>query len=263
MIIATYLPLYRVYELELFKKNVEVARAERAVVCVDYFTSEKLKPLVEGYLRDLGVEAELLAGNWQNRSSCVLRLLKLIVEEGGDGLVVDSDNLLPHDFPSLDEKLDLPLYHLSDIPWEHPRVVRRESRGGVEVYYWRVKNVWRRVMHVFAGPKQGMRIKKPVLNVGAIDHVLSVVESMDDLFARVVADEITIGIVYDKSGISEVPFVVATRHLGHSSYPHLGHHKAIRRKIYAMALARLYWKAGYTLPALRYAATALLWGLSF
>jgi len=93
--------------------------------------------------------------------------------------------------------------------------------------------------------------------------VLSVVESMDDLFARVVADEITIGIVYDKSGISEVPFVVAMRHLGHSSYPRLGHHKAIRRKIYAMALARLYWKTGYALPALRYAATALIWGLSF
>ncbi|WP_193322720.1 hypothetical protein [Pyrobaculum calidifontis] len=49
MIIATYLPLYRVYELELFKKNVEVVQAERAVVCVDYFTSDKLKQLVEGY----------------------------------------------------------------------------------------------------------------------------------------------------------------------------------------------------------------------
>jgi len=166
--------------------------------------------------------------------------------------VVDSDNLLPHDFPLLDEKLDLPLYHLSDVPWEHPRVVRRENRGGVEVYYWSVKNLWGRVMHVFAGPKQGIRIKKPVLNVGAIDYVLSVV-----------ADEITIGIVYDKSGISEVPFIVATKHLGHSSYPRLGHHKAIRRKIYAMALARLYWKTGYALPALRYAATALIWGLSF
>jgi len=85
VIIATYLPLYRAYELELFKKNVEVTQAKRAVVCVDYFASDELKPLVEGYLRDLGLEAEILAGNWQNCSSCVLRLLKLVVEEGGDG----------------------------------------------------------------------------------------------------------------------------------------------------------------------------------
>jgi len=50
--------------------------------------------------------------------------------------------------------------------------VRVERRGGVDVYYWRLKALWSRYMQVFVGPRLAVRIKrrlpldvKPVLDV--------------------------------------------------------------------------------------------------
>lgn len=257
MIVATYLPFYRVNELAIFAQNVRLLEPGEVALCVDYVHDEWLGEFVKRRLEELGVgNPTLFLGNWQNRSSCLLRLVKYIVERGGDGLIIDSDDLLAEDFPKIDERLDHPLYHVSDIPWRGPRV-RGAVENGVEVYYWRVKRLVGRTMHVFAGPKRAIRIKRPVVSTAAIDEVLRAVESLDPLFARVNADEITLGIVYDKSGIREVPFVVAARHLRHQSYPKLGYSRRLWRKVYAMALARLYLKTGYLLPALRYAATSL------
>ncbi|MEM1637909.1 MAG: hypothetical protein QW247_09390 [Pyrobaculum sp.] len=261
MIDAAYLPFYRINELAIFAQNVRLLRPGEAALCVDYVHDEWLGEFVKRRLAELGVgNPTLFLGNWQNRSSCLLRLVKYIVERGGDGLIVDSDDLLAEEFLKIDERLDRPLYHVSDIPWQSPRV-RRAFENGVEVYYWRVKRLVGRTMHVFAGPKQAIRIKRPVVSTAAVDEVLKAVESLDPLFARVIADETALGIVYDKSGIEEVPFVVAAIHLRHQSYPKLGYSKQLWRKIYAMALARLYLKTGYYLPALRYAATSLVYSL--
>jgi len=159
----------------------------------------------------------------------------------------------PGGFPEIDRWVEEPLYHVAESLWRHRRVVRVERRGGVDVYYWRVKALWSRYMQIFVGPKLAVRIKRRLpLDV---KPVLDVVESMDPLLASVIADETTLGVVYDRAGIAEVPFVVACRHYPHSSYPKAPEDRALRKRIYAKALWLLFRRLGYWPPALRYLLT--------
>ncbi|MFP3212682.1 MAG: hypothetical protein RXQ02_05370 [Thermoproteus sp.] len=175
----------------------------------------------------------------------------MVIAREGDSLPVNSDAVLAGKFPNLDRKVEEPLYHVAESPWRHRRVVRVERRGGVD--YWRLKALWSRYIQVFVGPKLAIRIKRRLpLDVRP---VLDVVESMDPLFASVIADETTLGIVYDRAGIAEVPFVVACRHYPHGSYPKAPEDRALRRRIHAKALWLLFRRLGYWPPALRYLLT--------
>ncbi|MEM1684219.1 MAG: hypothetical protein QXD60_00475, partial [Nanopusillaceae archaeon] len=98
MIIATYLPIFRAHELEIFKKNVEIAKADEVVVCIDYYFDERQDKLYQEYAKDFK-NAVYIKGNWRNRSSCLLRLVRYIMDRGGDGLIVDSHVLLPEQWP--------------------------------------------------------------------------------------------------------------------------------------------------------------------
>ena len=175
----------------------------------------------------------------------------LVIAREGDSLPVNSDAVLAGEFPNLDRKVEEPLYHVAESPWRHRRVVRVERRGGVD--YWRLKALWSRYIQVFVGPKLAIRIKRRLpLDV---KPVLDVVESMDPLLASVIADETTLGIVYDRAGIAEVPFVAACRHYPHGSYPKAPEDRALRKRIYAKALWLLFRRLGYWPPALRYLLT--------
>ena len=90
MILATYLPIFRAHELHIFRKNIEMLQPDQVVVCVDYFFNEKQHEMLRPYLPP---GASLIVGNWRNRTSCLLRLVKIIAGEG-DGVVVDSDVIL-------------------------------------------------------------------------------------------------------------------------------------------------------------------------
>jgi len=249
VILATYLPIFRAHELQVFQKNVELLRPDQVVVCVDYFFDERQHDMLRPYLPP---GASLIIGNWRNRTSCLLRLVDIIAKEG-DGLVVDSDAVLAEEFLDLDKRLEEPLYHVAESPWRHRRVVRVERRGGVDVYYWRLKALWSRYIQVFVGPKLAIRIKRRLpLDVKPI---LDVVESMDPLLASVIADETMLGVVYDRAGIAEVPFVVACRHYPHGSYPKAPEDRTLRRRIHAKALWLLFRRLGYWPPALRYLLT--------
>jgi hypothetical protein len=92
----------------------------------------------------------------------LLRLVDVMAKEG-DGLVVDSDVVLAGEFPEIDRWVEEPLYHVAEAPWRHRRVLRVERRGGVDVYYWRLKALWSRYMQIFVGPKLTVRIKKRLL----------------------------------------------------------------------------------------------------
>jgi len=155
VILATYLPIFRAHELQVFQKNVELLRPDQVVVCVDYFFDERQHDMLRPYLPP---GASLIVGNWRNRTSCLLRLVDIIAKEG-DGLVVDSDAVLAGDFPDIDRKVEEPMYHVAESPWRHRRVVRMERRGGVDVYYWRLKALWSRYIQVFVGPKRRLNIK--------------------------------------------------------------------------------------------------------
>lgn len=256
-IAATYLPIFRIHELKYFRKNLEILSPDKAVVCVDYYFTEEQKPMLE--LIELGYKTEFILGNWRNRSSCLLRLIKLIIENGY-GWIVDSDNVLSEALPEIDRRIELPLYHVSDIRWQHPRVRGPEVINGVEVYYWRVKKTWGRTMHLFAGPKQAIRLRGVKLSAEHLNRLLQLVDEMDPRMSGVLADEIPLGILYNKSGIRDVPFIVATTHYQHKSHPR-PHDAVLNKKIYSHALYYLYSKSGYQLPALRYGITSLLYGL--
>lgn len=157
------------------------------MICVDYYFTEEQKPLLDG---DIWPQAEYILGNCRNRSLCLLRLVKYILENGGDGLIVDSDNVLSEALPEIDERISLPLYHVSDLRWRHPRVRGPEVVNGVEVYYWRVKKTWGRTMHLFAGPKQAIRLRGVKLSAEHLDHLIQLVDSMDPWMSGILADEI-------------------------------------------------------------------------
>ena len=123
----------------------------------------------------------------------------------------------------------------------------------MDVYYWRIKALWGRYIQVFVGPKLAVRIKKRLLL--DVNPVLDVVEPMDPLLASAIADETTLGVVYDRAGIAEVPFVVACRRYPHGSYPKAPEDWALRKRIYAKALWLFFRRVGYWPPALRYILT--------
>ena len=122
-------------------------RPDRVLVCVDYFFDERQRDMLRLYLPP---GASLIVGNWRNRTSSLLRLVDVIAREG-DGLVVDSDVVLAGEFPEIDRRVEEPLYHVSESPWRHRRVVRVERRGGVDVYYWRNKALWRGICRFLWG----------------------------------------------------------------------------------------------------------------
>ncbi|MEM3994919.1 hypothetical protein [Pyrobaculum sp.] len=254
-VVATYLPIFRIHELKYFKKNLEALKPKKAAICVDYYFADEQKPL----LHDVWPKTEYILGNWRNRSSCLLRLVKYILENGGDGLIVDSDYVLSDTFPAIDKKLDLPLYHVSDHLWRHPRVRGPEVINDIEVYYWRIKKTLGRTMHLFAGPKQAIRLRGVKLSAKHLDHLIQLIDDMDPRMSGVLADEIPLGILYDKSGIREVPFVVATSHYRHKSHPK-PQDNLLNKKIYSHTLYYLYKKCGYRLPALRYGISSIFYG---
>ena len=256
-IAATYLPIFRIHELKYFKKNLETLKPKKAVICIDYYFTEEQKPLLDG---NIWPQTEYILGNWRNRSSCLLRLVRYILENGGDGLIVDSDNVLSDELPEIDERIGLPLYHVSDHRWQHPRVRGPEVINGVEVYYWRVKKTWGRTMHLFAGPKQAIRLRGIKLSAEHLDRLIQLVDGMDPRMSGVLADEIPLGILYDKSGIREVPFIVATIHYHHKSHPR-SHDVVLTKKIYSHTLYRLYKSNKYRLPAIRYLFTSIYFGI--
>jgi hypothetical protein len=256
MILATYLPIYRVIELEIFKTNIEIANPEKIVICIDYYFDKTQDVLYQQFVRELG-EADTIKGNWRNRASCLLRLVRYIAESGGDGLIVDSDVLLPQQWREIDKKLNLPFYHLAHEPWRHKRV-RKEIVNGVEIYYWKVKDPLAKYMQVFTGPKLGIRYKGLALNLKAIDEVTAFFDQVDTYYSSIIADEVALGIVYDLSGVKEVPFIVGARHFAHKSYPAVKPDKNLHKCIYAKALFKLYGRFNYKLPQLRYLISQLL-----
>ncbi|ABL88623.1 hypothetical protein Pisl_1467 [Pyrobaculum islandicum DSM 4184] len=254
MILATYLPLFRIHELEIFDRNYREIKPDEVAICIDYYYTERQMPIVEMYTSRYS--PHLILGNWRNRTSCLLRLVDYIQRRGGDGLIVDSDVYIPN-FHQLDKALDLPFYHIAEGPWAGPRV-RCEKRGQLEVCYWRVRALWARTMQVFAGPKQAIRYRER-LNLD-VEPILKTIEAMDPLYAAPLADETTLGIVYDKAGIREVPFVVAAKHDRHRSDPK-SHSYLLYRELRAKALWRLFKEMGYLVPAVRYLLSSIFYSL--
>ena len=250
MIIATYLPIYRLHELEIFERNVQIARADSIVLCIDYYFIEKQNHVLKLY--NFSQELEIIKGNWRNRSSCLLRLVKYIMESNEDGLIVDSDVILPNNWPEIDSRLNLPFYHIAHDIWKHQRVIKHEKYNDIDVYYWKIKNYFTRTMHVFAGPKLAIRYKNLKLSTEIIEKLIKFFDEVDTYYTSIIADEIALGIAYDKSDVKETPFIVGAQHYAHNSYPKIKQDKRLFKCIYSKALIKLYTQFNYYIPAMRY-----------
>ncbi|MGC8974512.1 MAG: hypothetical protein ACP5KY_10005, partial [Thermoproteus sp.] len=91
MLLATYLPFYRLHEIELyFLRNVEALRPKAAVVYLDNVYREEQRKIVE---RIAPPGVEIKTGNWRNRNDTWLYMLRDFETYTGDWLDVDSDNV--------------------------------------------------------------------------------------------------------------------------------------------------------------------------
>jgi hypothetical protein len=101
--LVTYLPFYRIHEVETyFIRNVEVMKPRAAIVYVDNVYHEKQREVLA---RVLPGNVEVRFGNWRNRNNTWIAMLRDFHTLGGEVVVVDSDNRVTEDLPRIHGEL--------------------------------------------------------------------------------------------------------------------------------------------------------------
>jgi len=149
--LVTYLPFYRVHEIELyFKKNVEILEPKSAIVYIDNIYNNMQKKLLEKFRESFG-DVEFIVGNWRNRNNTWLNILRDGWEYNQETVAIDSDNVVDSIFLDIHRELGTAsIYTVLDIDaWERsPQQFLRRSRfftkiAGKDVYLYRVLNLGR------------------------------------------------------------------------------------------------------------------------
>jgi len=111
--LVTYLPFYRIHEVETyFMRNVEVMKPRAAIVYVDNVYHEKQREILA---RVLSGNVEVRFGNWRNRNNTWIAMLRDFHTLGGEVMVVDSDNSVTEDLPRIHSELrSHPIYTILD-----------------------------------------------------------------------------------------------------------------------------------------------------
>ncbi|MGC8584411.1 MAG: hypothetical protein ACP5MH_11910 [Thermoproteus sp.] len=229
MLLATYLPFYRLHEIELyFLKNVEALRPKAAVVYLDNVYREEQRKIVER-IAPPGVEVK--TGNWRNRNDTWLYMLRDFETYTGDWLVVDSDNVVePHLAEAHGELRRYPIYTvLDEETWSRsPQNLLTRSRqigAAAErpVYAYKVYDgSWRAVFRggspYFIGPKQVVAFSR-LFDRELVERVGRALSRVDTWLRNFISDETLLGVLAHLSGIEEVPWIVASHHHHHGSAP--------------------------------------------
>ncbi|MGC9171211.1 MAG: hypothetical protein ACP5HD_10825 [Thermoproteus sp.] len=230
MLLATYLPFYRLHEVELyFLKNVEALRPKAAVVYLDNVYREEQRKIVE---RIAPPGVEIKTGNWRNRNDTWLYMLRDFETYTGDWLVVDSDNVVePHLAEAHGElRGRSPIYTvLDEEAWSRsPRNFLARSRpagtaAGRPVYSYKVYDgSWRGLLRggslYFIGPKQVVAFSK-LFDREVVERVGRALSRVDVWLRNFISDETLLGVLAHLSGIEEVPWIVASHHYHHGSAP--------------------------------------------
>lgn len=229
MLLATYLPFYRLHEVETyFLKNVETLRPKAAVVYIDNVYREEQRKIIE---RIAPLDVEIKTGNWRNRNDTWLYMLRDFESYTGDWLVVDSDNVVePLLAEAHGELRKNPVYTvLDEEAWSRsPRnfLVRSRQIGAVAgrpVYAYKVYDgSWRGLLRggslFFIGPKQVVAFSK-LFDREILEKVGRALSRVDMWLRNFISDETLLGILAYLSGIEEVPWIVASHHYHHGSTP--------------------------------------------
>lgn len=230
MILATYLPFYRIHEVdEYFMKSARNAEADEAIVFVDNVFHQAQRAILE---RELHVP--FVADNWGSRGATWFAIIRELRGRGREVVVVDSDNVLDPGFRKVVDRLEGDVY--GAIDWEEwkrgARHFMRRSRkvgeldsdgGKLPVFLYRVYDrssagLLRGGALFFFGPKQAVGIRR-----FPDDAIVSRTEraflSVDHDLRRFISDETVLGVLMHLVGIQEVPWTIASHHYHHGSTP--------------------------------------------
>jgi hypothetical protein len=244
--LITYLPFYRIHEVEdYFLKNVEVIGVRRAVVYVDNVYTDRQKAVLSKVLPS-GVE--VVPGNWRDRNTCFLTIIRDAIEHGDNALVVDSDNEVWPDLQMIDDQLIssygfYTILNVESSSWvTSPRIVNlgvvNVNGKEIKVYGYRITRIIRSIY--FIGPKQGVRLSPWLLkhiDVDFLNKLINALQHVEPSIRNFIIDETTLGMLLYYSGIRVTPFIVWSYHRHHGSVRNI--ERPIIKAIVATAHARL------------------------
>ncbi len=230
VILATYLPFYRIHEVEeYFLRSARNADADELLVFVDNVYHPAQRAILE---RELHVP--FVAGNWGSRGATWFAMLRELGGGGKEAVFVDSDNVLDPGFRKVADRLEGDVY--GAIDWEEwnrgARHFMRRSRkvseldsdaGKLPVFLYRVYDrssagLLRGGAIFFFGPKQAVGIRR-FPDGALISKVERAFLSVDHDLRRLISDETVLGVLIYLMGIKEVPWTIASHHYHHGSTP--------------------------------------------
>ncbi|MEM1644791.1 MAG: hypothetical protein QXL96_02785 [Ignisphaera sp.] len=233
MILITYVPFYRLHEIEdYFIKNIEIIKPEYSMVYIDNIYSEKQINIVKKVInRDI----EIVFGNWRSRGGTWLKILNDMHNYGKDIVVIDSDNVLDARYPKIHgilKKYDI--YTLLDYEGSQHNItgwLRRSKYVGdiningekYPIYMYRIKP--RNTLELllgkgspfFIGPKQLVYISKP-LDLEVLEKVEKAFNNIEYSIRNNISDEAVLGVVLYLCNYEEIPWTIATHHYRHKDH---------------------------------------------
>jgi len=114
MILATYLPFYRLHEVtQYFMKNVEILQPKHVIVYVDNVYNEGQNEIIEKIVPQ---DIEVVQGNWRNRGDTWFKILRDLHNFDEEILVIDSDNIADPKLREINHVLlkDYKVYTIAD-----------------------------------------------------------------------------------------------------------------------------------------------------
>jgi hypothetical protein len=235
MILATYIPFYRIHEVLLyFVKNCEMISPSECWVFVDNVYHDKQKEILRN---NIPASFQIFTGNWRNRSETWLEILRLASSIGEESVVVDSDNVLDDSFRDVYFSLkEWSVFTIMDYEaWnnEESRVgyMRRSKRAGelklrgetrplflYKVFEGPSLRFFQGGSPFFIGPKQIVVFRKYPSNE-IIDGVKRAIGQVDPWFRNFISDETCLGVLAYLMGIKEVAWTIGSHHHRHGSTP--------------------------------------------
>ncbi|MGC8542924.1 MAG: hypothetical protein ACP5NQ_03190 [Vulcanisaeta sp.] len=178
VVLITYLPFYRIHEIsEYFIKNIEIISPRAAIAYIDNVYHERQKEIISKVLPS---NIDVITGNWRNRNSTWITILKDFFNFNDEIMVIDSDNIVEQTFPQIHSELrrmNMIYTILDEETWKrNPRHLLVRSRkvseikvnnGTKPIYTYRIYDnsisaIFKGGSIFFIGPKQVVVLTKMV-----------------------------------------------------------------------------------------------------
>ncbi len=221
--LVTYVPFDRLHEIEkYFLKNKEIVNPNHSIIFMD----GELDWQAEVVMQRLPGDIEVVYGTWGNGPACVIDILSYLKRAPADTLIVDSDNVLDPDFPTI-EQLMLGRYDLYSIQNHDdsigPVYEKRSNyictlADNHKVFEYKIPGHYNGILNI--GPKQAIRLGCATLtnlDQQVLDDMKAAVVSIDFKLRRFLADETNWGTILYYSGIKRTPWVYGSTHFQRKS----------------------------------------------